>query len=206
MADSSKFYAKSITLGLAVLVTVLTFVWCAVLAYVISETDPDSAGDLVPGRCVDFALGLAAFFLALVLLHGAFVESRTFLAVWTAGSGCVLAGYWLRFYLEWRGGRMWPDEVRESVRSLGAVSTLYAASLVPVVVYIRILVRENRSTEWLRPERYGNCPGQLLNSKGFRSIAKKFGDNCPDESDGRTDRPEHDLPSYQDACGIHGNF
>jgi hypothetical protein len=46
-------------------------------------------------RYLDISFGLLAFSSALALMYGAFVESKTWISVWTLGSATVLVGCWV---------------------------------------------------------------------------------------------------------------
>ncbi len=65
------------------------FVWMALVLFALSRTDP-RAEDLMASRYLECCLGLLAFTSSLSLVYGAFVESRTWLSVWTLGSATVL--------------------------------------------------------------------------------------------------------------------
>jgi len=47
-------------------------------------------------RYLDISFGLLAFSSSLALMYGAFVESKTWISVWTLGSATVLVGCWVK--------------------------------------------------------------------------------------------------------------
>ena len=47
-------------------------------------------------RYLDISFGLLAFSSSLALMYGAFVESKTWISVWTLTSATVLVGCWVR--------------------------------------------------------------------------------------------------------------
>jgi hypothetical protein len=46
-------------------------------------------------RYLDISFGLLAFSSSLALMYGAFVDSKSWIAVWTLGSATVLVGCWV---------------------------------------------------------------------------------------------------------------
>ncbi len=67
-----------------------SFVWMSLVLFALSRTDPRS-DELMTERYLECSLGLLGFTSSLALVYGAFVESRTWLSVWTIGSATVLA-------------------------------------------------------------------------------------------------------------------
>ena len=66
-----------------------SFVWMSLVLFALSRTDPRS-DELMTERYLECSLGLLGFTSSLALVYGAFVESRTWLSVWTIGSATVL--------------------------------------------------------------------------------------------------------------------
>ena len=52
-------------------------------------------------RYLDISFGLLAFSSSLALMYGAFVESKTWISVWTLTSATVLVGCWVRNNFYW---------------------------------------------------------------------------------------------------------
>ena len=88
-SSSWKYCLQHYSMLLGGLVSLLSFVWMALVLYALSRTDPD-ANDLLMARYLEISFGLLAFTSALSLVYGAFVESRSWISVWTLGSATVL--------------------------------------------------------------------------------------------------------------------
>ncbi len=76
-----------------------SFVWMSLVLFALSRTDPRS-DELMTERYLECSLGLLGFTSSLALVYGAFVESRTWLSVWTIGSATVLASCFLAIAAE----------------------------------------------------------------------------------------------------------
>jgi hypothetical protein len=134
---SVKFYLKIYSLSLGFVVSFASFTWVMLILYVLSLTDP-SATDLLMARYLDISFGLLAFTSSLALLYGAFVESKSWLSVWTLGSATVLVGCWTWYFYR-KYGESTPESLDKTHDTLLTVSVVYAASVIPVVMYYKYL-------------------------------------------------------------------
>jgi len=134
---SVKFYLKIYSLSLGFVVSFASFCWIALILYVLSQTDPGSTG-LMLARYLDISFGLLAFTSSLALLYGAFVESKSWLSVWTLGSATVLVGSWVwHFYRKY--GVKSPEALDGAQETMLGVSLGYAVSVLPVLLFYKYL-------------------------------------------------------------------
>lgn len=105
--------------------------------------------DLIVGRYLDISFGLLGLSSSVALLYGAFVESKTWISVWTLGSATVVVGFWGWYFYRCYGVDH-PESYVEA-KSIGlALSVWYVILIIPVLVYSRYLqshLREQREEE-----------------------------------------------------------
>lgn len=134
---SIKFYLKVYCITLGFVTSFASFLWLSLILYVLSRTDPNAA-DLIMARYLDISLGLLAFSSSLGLVYGAFVESKSWIAVWTLGSMTWIIGNWSwLFYRKY--GLVTPEAVDENQKVLTYLSVAYVIVLLPVIKYYKLL-------------------------------------------------------------------
>ncbi len=143
---SVKFILKLYSLGLGFVVSFASFVWMTLILYVLSQTDPTN-NELLMERYLDISFGLLSFTSSLALLYGAFVESKSWLSVWTLGSATVLAGNWTWYFIRKYGAES-PESLEGRHDFMVAVSVVYAFAVMPVVAYYKYL---ESPEEFLKP-------------------------------------------------------
>lgn len=156
----SRLYLSMYSLCLGIVASVAAFLWIALILYALSLTDP-SANDLLMARYLDVSFGLLAFTSSLSLIYGAFVESKTWLSVWTLGSATVLVGQWSFLFYRKYGNGSSPESLKDVQMVMGLLSVFYALALLPVVRYYKLLESPDdrplfKSCDRLHPG--GKCP------------------------------------------------
>ena len=98
------------------------FVWIAFNVYFMSITEGQHT-DLMVRRYLDVCIGMLGLFSALALLFGAFVESKTWINVWTLGSLTVVVGCWGWYFYR----RHWVDHPESYVeaKSIGMALSVW---------------------------------------------------------------------------------
>jgi len=123
--------------ALGILASFSAFVWIAFHAYAMSMTQKGQT-DLIVGRYLDISFGLLGLSSSAALLYGAFVESKTWISVWTLGSATVVIGFWGWYFYRCYGVDH-PESYVEA-KSIGlALSVWYVILIIPVLVYSRYL-------------------------------------------------------------------
>ena len=170
MPSSAKFYLKLYSVFLGMVAAFLSFCYVTLMLYVVSQTDP-AAEDLLMARYLDISFGLLAFTSSLSLVYGAFVESKTWLTVWTVGSATVMVGNWCwLFYRKY--GLSEPESLQRTQAWLAGLTVAYAALVLPVLKYYRLLestiVRAAATTTVRKRCKFGS-PGE---SEGWSTARK----------------------------------
>lgn len=154
-----KIYSE--LLGCAV--SFAAFLWVTFQLYVLSQTSEDQT-DLLMARYLDISFGLLAFSSALALMYGAFVESKTWLSVWTLGSVTVLVGLWVWYFHRKYTSQPHPDADGDA-KTVGIVlSIIYVAAILPVLVYYRQLESWNLFSKPLCNNRWTWCSPLFLSA------------------------------------------
>ena len=135
--SAAKLCLKCYSLCLGCVVSFSSFLWLALILYILSQTDP-AARDLLMARYLDLSFGLLAFTSSLALVYGAFVESKTWLSVWTLGSATVLIACWTWYFYK-KYGLDTPESLERTHDTMLALTVTYAIAILPVLAYYKYL-------------------------------------------------------------------
>ena len=130
------------------------FLWTIFQVYLLYTTDPDQ-NDLMVARYLDICFGLLGLSSSLALLYGAFVESKTWLTVWTLGSTTLIIGRWAWFFYQ----KYWivhPESLEEAQEAGVILSVIYIALIIPVLINYKYLESNHLTfSEWLHDLSHG---------------------------------------------------
>ena len=135
------------------------FLWSIFQIYLLYTTASDQ-NDLMVARYLDISFGLLGLSSSLALLYGAFVESKTWLTVWTLGSTTLIIGRWAWFFYQ----KYWivhPESLKEAQKAGMILSGIYIILIIPVLINYKYLESNHLSfSEWL----YDISQGKLCRS------------------------------------------
>lgn len=118
-----------------------SFLWVCLHLFVLSQTQNY---ELRLSRYLEIGLGLLMFISCVCLVYGGFVESRTWLTVFSTGSMLVLLSYWGWFFWD-KYGEEHPESSSQR-ETVGVVLTVvYSLMMVPVCLYYRSLEKKEVS-------------------------------------------------------------
>jgi len=129
---ASRYCLKIYSELLGVLVSFCAFIWVIFHIFIMWNTPND---DLKMARYLDICFGVLAFFSALALMYGAFVDSKTWLLIWTLGSMTGVVGKWV-FYCYGKFTAQPHPEVVKPFETAGVVLTfIYLLLSLPVWIF-----------------------------------------------------------------------
>ena len=138
-----------------------SFLWTIFQVYLLYTTDSDQ-NDLMVARYLDICFGLLGLSSSLALLYGAFVESKTWLTVWTLGSTTLIIGRWAWFFYQ----KYWivhPESLKEAQEAGVILSVVYIALIIPVLINYKYLESNHLTfSEWLHDMSHGKICRSIL--------------------------------------------
>ena len=125
------------------------FLWTIFQVYLLYTTAADD-NDLMVARYLDISFGLLALSSSFALIYGAFVESKTWLTVWTLGSTTLIIGRWAWFFYQ----KYWiehPESLKEAQEAGVILSAIYILLIIPVLVNYKYLESNHIAfSEWVQ--------------------------------------------------------
>ena len=145
---SGRTFLKIYCLCLGFTTSFLAFLWTLFQFYLLYTT-ASTQHDLMVARYLDISFGLLGLSSSLSLLYGAFVESKTWLTVWTLGSTTLIIGRWAWFFYQ----KYWvehPESLKEAQQIGVILSVIYIVLIIPVLINYKYLESNHLSfSEWI---------------------------------------------------------
>ena len=138
-------------LSLGLVTSFLAFLW-TIFQFYLLYTTASTQNDLMVARYLDISFGLLGLSSSLALLYGAFVESKTWLTVWTLGSTTLIVGRWVWFFYQkyWVGH---PESLKEAQKIGVILSVVYIVLIIPVLINYKYLESSHATfSEWIHDD------------------------------------------------------
>ena len=137
------------------------FLWTVFQVYLLYTTASD-LNDLMVARYLDICFGLLGLSSSLALLYGAFVESKTWLTVWTLLSTTLIIGRWAWFFYQ-KYGIEHPESLEEAQEAGVILSIIYIILIIPVLINYKYLESNHLSfSEWIHDISQGRMCRTIL--------------------------------------------
>lgn len=186
---SGRTALKIYCLFLGFITTFVAFMWIALQIYALDSTSSELNDEIV-ARYLDISFGALGLSSSLALLYGAFVESKTWLTVWTLGSTTLIIGRWAWFFYT-KYGIEHPESLDEAQEMGVILSVIYIVLIIPVLIYYKYLESNHMSfAEWVHEILAGQtCNGlfgpfcAMFSIDYYRNIRQNF---CSNNENGMT--------------------
>ena len=186
---SGRTALKIYCLFLGFITTFVAFMWIALQIYALDSTSSDLNDEIV-ARYLDISFGALGLSSSLALLYGAFVESKTWLTVWTLGSTTLIIGRWAWFFYT-KYGIEHPESLDEAQEMGVILSVIYIVLIIPVLIYYKYLESNHMSfSEWIHEILAGQTCNSLFGPfcamfsiDYYRNIRQNF---CSNNENGMT--------------------
>ena len=152
---ASRYCLKIYSELLGVLVSFCAFIWVIFHIFIMWQTSQSYNDDLRMARYLgkksmapinfryyahtyfsDICFGVLAFFSALALMYGAFVDSKTWLLVWTLGSMTGVVGKWVFYcYGKFSASQSHPEVVKPFETAGVVLTFIYLLLSLPVWIF-----------------------------------------------------------------------
>ena len=216
---ASRYCLKIYSELLGVLVSFCAFIWVIFHIFIMWQTSQSYNDDLRMARYLgkrsgkidglshfryyapyfsDICFGVLAFFSALALMYGAFVDSKTWLLVWTLGSMTGVVGKWVFYcYGKFSASQSHPEVVKPFETAGVVLTFIYLLLSLPVWIF------QYKIEYWdlgsMCPQNVGwLCPNIIMASMPIQSTR---GGRCTQQNPGsaNSSSTRHYLPSYAEC-------